>query len=214
MDKRPLTWTNLHDELITSKSSRQTTGISLRLSSHGGGKTCHRQRRQQYQPYLWTYTRYICMYNSRFVYQTQSVSRIIFHAFQGGGQSRQVSVQQTEQCSYLSTYQSTMMVLHVAIWVPRTQSSNLSTYQSMTMVLHVAMSWPRTQCSNLSTCQSKNDGNIRGYVHTTNKTTRMKNTSNVDRSTKDHTCHMYKVHNMIQLRICQRASQLTICSTH
>jgi hypothetical protein len=36
------------------------------------------------------------------------------------------------------------------------------------------------------------------YVSTTEKPTRIKNTSNVDRSTKDHTCCMYEVHNMIQ----------------
>ena len=95
------------------------------------------------------------------------MSGIIIHSLHGGGQSRQVSVKQTEQ-------------MFEPINVPvddgntrdyvSTTSTQCSTYQhmyqSMTMVIHVAMSIPQIQSSNLSRYQSK-DGNIRGYVNTT-----------------------------------------------
>ena len=82
--------------------------------------------------------------------------------------------------------------MHVTTFVrtTRTQWSHLSTYQLITMVIYVVTLVPR-------------------------KTSRMKqNTSNVDRSTKDRTCHMHDVPNVIQMRIRQLASQLTLCSMH
>jgi hypothetical protein len=107
-----------------------------------------------------------------------------------------------------------MRVSHVAMLVPRTQNSNLSTYHSITMVIYMATSVPCTQGSNLSIYQSKTTvSHVARDVSTTEKPTQIKNTSNVDRSTKDHTCHMNEVHNMIPISICQKGSHLTISAS-
>jgi hypothetical protein len=71
----------------------------------------------------------------------------------------EVSMQQTEQ--------SMMMVLHVAILVPQTQSSNLSTYQSKMRVSRVAMLVPRTKFKPIN-IPVNNDGNLHGYVNAHN----------------------------------------------
>ena len=98
-----------------------------------------------------------------------------------------------------------MRVSHVATLVPRTKFKPINIPVDNDGNIHGYV--PCTQCSNLSIYQSNTTvSHVARYVSTTEKPTRIKNTSKMDRSTKDHTCHMYEVHNMIPISICQKGS--------